>query len=451
MTDRGEVEPDSSTADADGLAGPLPDAVRSRVIALASDALGRMPAETLPAALKRVASFAPGRRAKLAGTQIATVLETDGDFRERLAAQVRTAVPEVAHALDAGTPLAAADPVEVAAVAYLIRPEGWANAVQSAVADVRTEQASQTLQQSAEQLTRLRRQAESLTEELKQTRQRHRDELARLKSENSELRHKLGDARTKARAAESATESIAREAAEKQRQAASNLAQAEAEMRRLRARVEELESEAGSLRRAERAERGSGALRARLLLDTLLETAQGLRRELALPAVEGSPADQVEAHVAEQGVATSSGHSSLATDDPMMLDALLALPRAHMIVDGYNVTKWSWPQLSLEKQRDRLLGGLAPLVARSGVEVTVVFDAAEKKERPLVNRPRGVRVLFSPHGVIADDIIRELVAAEPQGRPVVVVTSDQEVVRDVLRSGARAAGAGALGRLLARA
>ena len=79
-----------------------------------------------------------------------------------------------------------------------------------------------------------------------------------------------------------------------------------------------------------------------------------------------------------------------------MLDALLALPRAHLIVDGYNVTKSTWPELSLEKQRDRLLGGLAPLVARTGAEVTVVFDAAEKKERPLVNRPRGVRVLFAP-------------------------------------------------------
>ena len=203
-------------------------------------------------------------------------------------------------------------------------------------------------------------------------------------------------------------------------------------------------------RRAERAERGTGTLRARLLLDTLLDTAQGLRRELALPASEGLPADAVEAHVAEQGVREPAGHGSLTTDDPAMLDALVALPRAHMIVDGYNVTKTSWPELSLEKQRDRLLGGLAPLVARSGAEVTVVFDAAEKKERPLVNRPRGVRVLFSPYGVIADDVVRELVAAEPRGRPVVVVSSDQEVARDVVRAGARAVASTALARLLSR-
>ena len=97
-----------------------------------------------------------------------------------------------------------------------------------------------------------------------------------------------------------------------------------------------------------------------------------------------------------------------------------------------------------------MLAGLAPLVARSGAEVTVVFDAADTTERPVVNRPRGVRVLYSLPGVIADDVIRELVAAEPQGRPVVVVSSDNEVVRDVLRAGARVSAALALARLLGR-
>ncbi len=108
-----------------GLEGPLPDVVRARVVALAADSLGSMPVEQLPPALKRVASFAPGRRAKLAGTQIAGVLETDETFRDRLAVQVRARVAELAQALDEGTTPAAADPVELAAVAYLLRPEGW--------------------------------------------------------------------------------------------------------------------------------------------------------------------------------------------------------------------------------------------------------------------------------------------------------------------------------------
>ena len=452
MTQRRESEPVSSADDADVTVGPLPDPVRARVIALAADGLGRMPVENLPTSLKRVASFAPGRRAKLAGRQIAGVLESDPEFRTHLARLVRADVSEIAQALDSRTVPAAADPVELAAVAYILRPPDWAQVVQQAASTVALEQDARSSRQESEHAARLRRQMEAAVEELKEARQRHRGEIATLKAENADLRRKLGDARTKARAAEGEAEQVKTESAESRQAVTAAVTQLESETRRLRARIEELEAELAGARRSERAERDTGTLRARLLLDTLLDTAQGLRRELALPAVtEGAPADAVEAHLAEQGVAASSGHGSLGSDDPVMLDALLALPRAHMIVDGYNVTKTNWPELPLEKQRDRLLGGLAPLVARSGAEVTVVFDAAEKKERPLVNRPRGVRVLFSPHGVIADDIIRELVAAEPQGRPVVVVSSDQQVARDVTRAGARSMASAALGRLLARA
>jgi predicted RNA-binding protein with PIN domain len=49
-----------------------------------------------------------------------------------------------------------------------------------------------------------------------------------------------------------------------------------------------------------------------------------------------------------------------------------------------------------------------------------------------------VRVLFSAPGEPADDVIRRLVAAEPEGRPVAVVSSDREVADDVRRAGAHA-------------
>jgi len=136
-------------------------------------------------------------------------------------------------------------------------------------------------------------------------------------------------------------------------------------------------------------------------------------------------------------------------DDPALVRELLGLPRLHLIVDGYNVTRAEWDDVTLEAQRNRLLRGLAPLAAQSGAEITVVFDGTNAESRPLVQRPRGVRVLFSPRGVLADDVIRDLVAAEPPGRPVGVVTSDQEVVRDVLgRPGVRVVGSRALVRLL---
>ena len=453
MTEAEHVEPDSpgpGSTGADELDGPLPDRVRARVVALASDALGRMSAELVPTTLKRVAAFAPARRATLAGSQIASVLAADDRFREQVATDVREQVPDLAAALDAGTPPSAADPVDLAAVAYLTRPPGWTELVSAAGGAAQAEDHGAEVRQAARHVEQLRKQVEALTETLKETRRRHREQVTELKAENTELRHKLGDTRTRTRVAESDAEAARSAESELRAETAAAEARHDAELRRVRARVEELERDLAAVRRAERAQRGTEALRARLLLDTLLDTAQGLRRELALPAVEGSPADAVEAHIAEEGSRASSGQRSLSSDDPALLDQLLTLPRVHLIVDGYNVTKTAWPELSLERQRDRLLAGLAPLVARSGAEVTVVFDAADTTERPVVNRPRGVRVLYSLPGVIADDVIRELVAAEPQGRPVVVVSSDNEVIRDVLRAGARVSAALALARLLGR-
>jgi predicted RNA-binding protein with PIN domain len=203
------------------------------------------------------------------------------------------------------------------------------------------------------------------------------------------------------------------------------------------------------MQRAARTNRDEGTLRARLLLDTLLQASQGLRQELALPVTTGSPADQVEAHLAESGSRSSSGAASRPVDDPMLVRELLNLPQVHMIVDGYNVTRAEWDDATLEIQRNRLLRGLGPLVAQTGAEITVVFDGTNAESRPTVSQPRGVRVLFSPRGVLADDVIRDLVAAEPDGRPVGVVTSDQEIARDVGRkSGVRVIGARALVRLL---
>ena len=431
------------------LSGPLPPRVRSRVVEIAAEALGRLAPDQVPGALARVASFAPARRAKVAGDLIATVLDSDEVFRGRVAEEARSRAGDLAHRLqqEGGAP-PAADPVEVAALAYLIRPPRWVALVDSATAAL-SEESRGLGGERVRQGEQLRRQVEALTKSLGETRARHREQLNALKAENSELRRKLGDVRNRLRGAEEAQTTAERQLQGVRAEAEATVARHDAELRRHRQRVEELELELAASRRSVRAERGGEALRARLLLDTLLDTAQGLRRELALPAVEGSPADTVEAHLADEGGRAQSGHGSLGADDPTMLRELLTLPRVHLIVDGYNVTKAAWPHLSLERQRERILGGVAPLAARFGVEVSVVFDAADLRDRPAVGRQRGVRVLFSPAGVIADDVIRDLVAAEPRGRPVVVVSSDAEVVRDVRRAGARPVGAPALVGLLA--
>ena len=86
----------------EGAAAPLPERVRARVVALASDALGRMATDDVPTSLARVAAFAPARRAKLAGSQIASVLETDASFRDLVARDVRDRVPDLAATVEDG-------------------------------------------------------------------------------------------------------------------------------------------------------------------------------------------------------------------------------------------------------------------------------------------------------------------------------------------------------------
>ncbi|WP_369268083.1 NYN domain-containing protein, partial [Streptomyces harbinensis] len=233
-------------------------------------------------------------------------------------------------------------------------------------------------------------------------------------------------------------------------EAAAARAAADSEARRLRSRLAEAESALESGRKAVREGRGIEEMRLRLLLDTVLDAAQGLRRELALPPAQLRPAQTVDAvrpgELSPQDVA----HRALADDDPALLDQLLALPQSHLVVDGYNVTKSGYPRLPLEKQRDRLLRGLAVLAAQTGAEMTCVFDGAELAAPVLLTPPRGVRVLFSNPGQTADELIRRLVRAEPPGRPVVVVSSDREVADGIARAGARPASAALLLKRLAR-
>ena len=429
---------------------PLPEAVRARVLSLAADAVGRLAPEHLPPALKKVASFAPSRRAKLAGRQIAGVLESDETFREHLGVQVRALVGELGQALMEGTAPPAADPVDAAAAAYLLRSPGWREVVVTAGKAVEDERRAAGAKGSDAEVERWRRRVAELQEDAQRQRDRSKEQLDRIKAENAELRRKLGDTRARLRD----TEAVAGEERTRRDQqvadAALVLSASEAEVRRLRTRLADLEKDLGAARRVERASKVGETVRARLLVDTLVEAAQGLRRELGLPAVERLPADTVAADVAEQGARTSSGRRSLPVDDPALLEELLRLPRAHLVVDGYNVTKTTWPELPLERQRDRLITGVAALLARTGAEMTVIFDAAETRNRPLVSPPRGVRVRFSPYGVIADDVIRDIVAAEPPGRQVVVASSDQAVARDVVAAGFRVVASAALAALLRR-
>jgi predicted RNA-binding protein with PIN domain len=195
-----------------------------------------------------------------------------------------------------------------------------------------------------------------------------------------------------------------------------------------RTRAERAEAEVEIARQSAREARQADEVRLALLVDTMDGAVTGLRRELALGGSGPRPADLVRGATAAQGVVGR-------VEDPAALDRLLALRSVHLVVDGYNVTKTGYPELSLSDQRDRLVRQLGAMAARTSAEVTLVFDGAGVIAVPTA-APRGVRVLFSDPGVLADDVIRALVTAEPEGRPVVVVTSDRAVADSVRRRGA---------------
>lgn len=453
--DPGREAPADAPGDADGdgaeaLDRPLPDKVRRRVVGLTSDALGGLTVAELPGPLRQYARFTPQRRAKFGGNAMAAGLEADAVFRQRIAGRLREQLPELTEAVEGGTPPPAADPVDVAAVAYVLRPDGWPKLVAAAGEEAQRAQAERAGEEAQRELARLREELAQARTAARTEADRSRGELDAVRKELESTQRKLRSAQSDVKRGEAEVRKLRAQLDSARSSAQTERAQADSEVRRLKSRLSEAETALEAGRRAAREGRSVEDMRVRLLLDTVLEAAQGLRRELALPPAEGRPADSVEAVEPGRLSPKDVAARALSETDPALLDQLLALPQAHLVVDGYNVTKTGYPTMPLEKQRLRLLGGLAVLAAQSGAEVTCVFDGAELLAPVLLAPPRGVRVMFSKPGQTADELIRQLVRAEPDGRPVVVVSSDREVADGCAAAGARPVASALLLKRLAR-
>ncbi|MDN3295487.1 NYN domain-containing protein [Streptomyces ficellus] len=445
------AEPAGAAGDAaEALDRPLPEGVRRRVVALVSDAFGGLTVAELPAQLRQYARFTPSRRARFAGNAMAAALESEPLFRQRIGERLREGRPELAGAVESGSPPAAADPVDVAAAAYVLRPAGWVKLVAAAGEEAQRADAERADEAGRRELERLRAELAEARAQTKAETERLRTELDAARKEAESLQRKLRSAQSDVKRGEAALRRTQADIDGIRAEAAAQVSAAESETRRLKARLGETEAALEASRRAAREGRSVEDMRLRLLLDTVLESAQGLRRELALPPVSARPADTVDAVEPGRMSPKDIAARALSETDPALLDQLLALPQAHLVVDGYNVTKTGYPTMPLEKQRLRLLGGLSALAARTGAEVTCVFDGAELAAPVLLAPPRGVRVLFSKPGVTADELIRQLVRAEPPGRPVVVVSTDREVADGVATSGARPVASALLLKRLSR-
>ena len=409
----------------------LPESVRRRVVDLAADRLAVLEPEQVPASLRAFVKFTAGRRRQVV-LPIAAALENDEGFRDAVADAVREGVPDLAAALEAGTSVPAADPEDVAAAAYLLRSPDWETHVER----VREADAAAAAAAAREVAAREEgRRSKDVDAEIAALRKQVADaeaKAARATEAAERERARSRDAVERARLAEAALTDSTSGVDEERAAAAAAAEQAATEIRRLTDRVHELEATLDRTRRDTRDAREAADIRRWLLLDTMARSVAGLREELSPSPPTRRPADLVEAVPPPE-----AGAVSIAADDPSGVDQLLTLPNAHLIVDGYNVTKSGYPDLTLEDQRARLVSGLAALAARTGAEVTCVFDGAEVQVRVPAAALRRVRVRFSPAGQTADELIRQLARAEPTGRPVTVVSSDKEVVDGVRRAGAR--------------
>lgn len=123
-----------------------------------------------------------------------------------------------------------------------------------------------------------------------------------------------------------------------------------------------------------------------------------------------------------------------------------------VLVDGYNVAKFLWPDVTALELRERLVDALSELEARTGAGIHVVFDGADVGGHHARPTGRGgVRVSFSPAGVEADDVILSLVDEVPVQRPVVVASSDRRVQDGSRQRGAAVVSSAQLAAVLGRA
>lgn len=451
----------SAPADASGgsaTSGGVDDVVRDAVVQLAAEVLGALHPRAVPPQLAAVRRFAPRRRAGAGAGPLWAALESDAAFRARVARAwahlhvgLAARLPEHAERGPGTDPaLSGADRVALAVGAFLLRPSGWARLVTAVAAegprdesgaseplrdDPAHDRRSQVAAPDRPSAARDQRDADvtALAARLAAAVDRAETaeaELVALRREQRRLRADADRARAEARRAEERAADVAAAAERVHAEAARVHTRAEDERRQADALVAAARADAAALREL-------ADVRVRLLLDTIVEAGSALRAELALPPAGRSPAELVAATTAPAPAPrpTSRGRGG---DDPALLDELLALPRAHLVVDGYNVSKLAWEGLPLAEQRRRLTDRLANTAARTGAEVTCCFDGQDTDgvSTRATPGPRGVRVLFSS-GEIADDLIRRLVRAEPRGRVVVAVTSDRALAADLEAAGAR--------------
>ena len=115
----------------------------------------------------------------------------------------------------------------------------------------------------------------------------------------------------------------------------------------------------------------------------------------------------------------------------------------HILIDGYNLIRQSealsaMERAGLQEGREALLERLASYKRIKHHPITVVFDGTHAHS-PVQGRTRykGINIIFSRPGELADTVIKRLVTRERER--AVVVSSDKEIA-DFIRVEVKKAG-----------
>jgi predicted RNA-binding protein with PIN domain len=418
-----------------GTAGELllpdvPEALLSGYLDAALAALRATPAAELPGALRQYQAWTPRRlRHPRVLALVRRSLEVDAGFRGAVDRRVLDEEETLARLLRSGRhadALASGEPPEaVARVGLALGPDGSA-AVQAAVDAALADRAR------AESVRAASARAE-IENELDAARTRAESEAAAARAARDDARVAREELRRSERHAQSLGERaqvLERELTRAQAALQAQRAEAAAEQRRLNGRLAEVQARLAESQRQYRALRRSSDR-----VDPVVAEAVGmLERDLAALR-RAAGLDGEAAPAAARPARRPSRREPLpvpggrGADDPETLAAWMTTLGVLVLVDGYNVTKHErgFPDRSLEDQRTLLLDLCRRLARRWGAQLTVVFDGAEVAPLPTKVGVGAVAVVFTDAGRIADDEIVARVNAEPPERPVVVVSSDNEL------------------------
>ena len=114
----------------------------------------------------------------------------------------------------------------------------------------------------------------------------------------------------------------------------------------------------------------------------------------------------------------------------------------HVIIDGYNLAHAlglldGFGGDELEQARDDLCDMLAIYKKARAHKITVIFDAQFAPEYETRNDTvKGISIRYSPHGRLADSVIKNMARREKER--AIVVTSDRDVAGAAQASGAAA-------------